>query len=82
MNDMYKRLMSMTDEEFERLEKAESELVSGLNVTKLHEFDNVGVGKDGELYALEKMSVGDEIIKNGMIFSRAKSNINVGEKIK
>ncbi len=81
MNDMYNRLMSLSDEEFEKLEAAEAELLKSLGVTKLHEFDNVGVGKDGGLYALEELSDGDEIIKNGEIFTRAKGNINVGEKI-
>ena len=82
MNDLYNRLMALTDEEFERLENAENELVNKLGVTKLHEFDNVGIDKDGELYALEKLSAGDEIIKNGIVFSHAESNISIGEIIK
>ena len=81
MNDMYNRLMSLSDEEFERLENAENELVARLGLTKLHEFDNVGVGKDGELYALEELSIGDEIIKNGTVFGEATESIAVGEKI-
>ena len=82
MNDLYNRLMSLSDEEFEKLENAETELLKQLGVTKLHEFDNVGVGEDGELYALETLARGDEIIKNGEFFTRAKGSIQVGEKIK
>ena len=82
MNDLYNRLMSLSDAEFEKLENAETELLKQLGVTKLHEFDNVGVGEDGELYALETLARGDEIIKNGEFFTRAKDSIQVGEKIK
>lgn len=79
-NDMYKRLMALTDEEFERLENAEAELTRRLGVTKLHEFDNVGI-KDGELYALEALNVGDEIVKCGEAIAKATRKITVGEKI-
>lgn len=82
MNDLYNRLMSLSDEEFEKLENAETELIKNLGVTKLHEFDNVGVGKDGDLYALEPLARGDEIIKNGEFFTRAKESVQAGEKIK
>ena len=82
MNDMYNRLMSMSDDEFERLENEETALLERIGATKLHEFDNVGVGKDGELYALESLCIGDELIKNGTVYSKATNNISVGEKIK
>ena len=81
MNDLYNRLMSLSDAEFEKLENAETELLKQLGVTKLHEFDNVGVGEDGELYALETLARGDEIIKNGEFFTRAQGKVNTSGDI-
>ncbi len=81
MDNLYEKLMAFTDEEFLRLENEEKELLSKLGAKKLHEFDNVGVGKNGEMYALSKLLPGEEIIKNGNVFAKIKSKTERGEPI-
>jgi sulfur transfer complex TusBCD TusB component (DsrH family) len=65
----------MSDSDFEEIENAEKTLLKSLKAKKLHEFDNVAFDKEGVMYALEDISAGDEIIKNGNLFAKAKKSI-------
>lgn len=82
MNSLYEKVMALDDSEVERIEREEAELIERLGVLKLHDFDNVAVGKNGELYALEKLDVGDDIVKCGELFAKSKSSVKPGEIIK
>lgn len=81
MNDLYNKLMSMSDSDFEEIENAEKTLLKSLKAKKLHEFDNVAFDKEGVMYALEDISAGDEIIKNGNVFAKAKKRAIRGEAL-
>ena len=81
MNDLYNKLMSMSDSDFEEIENAEKTLLKSLKAKKLHEFDNVAFDKEGVMYALEDISAGDEIIKNGNVFAKAKKRASCGEAL-
>lgn len=81
MNDLYNKLMSMSDSDFEEIENAEKTLLKSLKAKKLHEFDNVAFDKEGVMYALEDISAGDEIIKNGNLFAKAKKSAKCGEAV-
>ena len=81
MNDLYNKLMSMSDSDFEEIENAEKSLLKSLKAKKLHEFDNVAFDKEGVMYALEDMAEGAEIIKNGNLFAKAKKRAIRGEAL-
>ncbi len=81
MDNMFKRLMSLEDKDFEKIEKEESALLKKLSAQKLHSFDNVAVDKDGKLWSLEDMKIGTEIIKNGYFYKRAERQISKGEEV-
>lgn len=82
MSSLYEKVMALDDSEVERIEREEAELIEKLGAVKLHDFDNVAEGKNGELYALEKLGVGDDIVKCGELFAKAKSSVEPGEIIK
>ena len=81
MNDLFLKALSFDDSELERLEKEESELLERLNAHKLHELDNIARDREGNLYALEDISVQGEIIKNGLLYARSRVFVKRGEKI-
>lgn len=81
MEELYKKVMALDDDELERLESEERELLCSLDATKLHEFDNVAFGKDGARFALEDIERGDELIINGVIAQRADAAARRGERL-
>ena len=81
MNDLYNKLMSMSDSDFEEIENAEKMLLKSHKAKKLHEYDNVAFDKEGVMYALEDISAGDAIIKNGNVFAKAKKRAIRGEAL-
>lgn len=81
MEELYKKVMALDDDEFERLEREESELLCSLDAKKLHEFDNVAIGRDGERFVLEDIGPGDELIINGVVAARASTSVSRGEKL-
>lgn len=81
MENIYKKLMSFTDEDFDRIEREEEDLLKQLGAEKLHEFDNIAVGKNGEIYALCDLCENEDIIKNGNIAAKTKKAALRGEII-
>ncbi len=81
MKNLYEKLMSLDDSLFERLEREEAELLKRLGAKKLHDLDNVALGKNGELYALEDIKCGGAIVEGGNLFMKSTQNIKRGEKI-
>lgn len=81
MENLYSKLMSMDDSEFDEIERAEKALLESLNAKKLHEFDNIAVGKNGEAYAICDLAESEEIIKNGNLYAKTKKSVKRGEKV-
>lgn len=81
MENLYEKLMKLDDSEIERIEREEAKLLETICARKLHEFDNVAISQSGELYVLEDLPSGADIIKNGNFFMRAQKNFKRGEKI-
>ena len=81
MDNMFTKLMNLDEKDFEKIEKEEKTLLKKLSAKKLHSFDNVAIDKDGNLYALEDMESGSDIIKNGYFYKRAERQISKGEKV-
>jgi len=46
---------------------------------QIHVYDNVGVGADGQKYALKNIGKGENIIKYGFPIGHAKTDIKEGE---
>ncbi len=82
MENLYEKLMKLDDSEIERIEREEVKLLETICARKLHEFDNVAISQRGELYALEDLPSGADIIKNGNVFMKAQKDFKYGEKIK
>ena len=81
MYGLFEKVMALDEREIERIEREESELIQRLGAKKMHEFDNVAEGVDGRLYALEELNIGDDIVKCGELFGKAKAHILCGEVI-
>lgn len=82
MVDLYKKVMELDDMEVERLEREEEALLKSLHAVKRHEFDNVAIGEDKVVYALEELCEGDEVIIDGMPFDKVNAHVKRGERIK
>lgn len=81
MGNLFEKLMKLDDSEIERIEKEECELLKRLRAKKLHEFDNVAISENSELYALEDIPRGADIIKNGHFHMKSEKNYIRGEMI-
>jgi len=81
MENLYEKLMKLDDSEIERIEREEARLLKTICAKKLHEFDNVAISESGELYALEDIPSGADVIKNGNVFMKAKKDLKRGEKM-
>ncbi|MBQ4136878.1 MAG: hypothetical protein IJD67_02100 [Clostridia bacterium] len=81
MNELFFKALSFDDSELERLEAEEKVLLEKLGAHKLHPLDNVALDKAGDLYALEDIKQGGEIVKNGLLFLRSKKEVKRGNLI-
>lgn len=81
MNDLFLKALSFDDCELERIETEENELLERLNAHKLHDLDNIAFDSEGNIYALEDIKAGTDIVKNGFFYAKSKSNFNRGELI-
>ncbi len=82
MKTLFERVMEFDDSELERIQKEEEALLERLGASKLHDLDNVAFGKGGEMYALEDIVPGGDIVKNGQAYIKAEHYITCGENLK
>ena len=81
MDTLFKKVMAFDDSELERIEKEEVELIKRLSAKKLHGLDNVAQDREGRLYALEDLAVGDDIVMRGELYAKVSTSARRGEKI-